>query len=246
MHLSKVYRALMLLAVAVLIVPVGAMAAITFDTTVTDIQQTQNSPCVIGDPSCNQPVNFGYFSVSGSPAGVGATYDFYSPTYIAGASGVTGNASGLDGIPTSFTVAIDSNIAAGQGEQSLVYFRTYLCTAPPGSTQTTGGNISSSGSIPAGCALDAANSYQPASPTVIPNANNGNGYSDVGLTGFNLVSGSRYLFEVRIANGTDGAEEFFISNPGTTTVPEPTPILLLGFALMGVAYCSRRLKPVRH
>jgi hypothetical protein len=235
----------MLLAVAVLMAPTGAMAAITFDTTFTGIQQTQNNPCVIGDPSCNQPPNFGYFSVSGSPAGQGNTYDFYSPTYIAGAGGVVGNASGLDGIPTSFTIGMDSNIAAGQGNSFLVYFKTYICASGAGSTQTTGGDISSSGSIPAGCVLDAANSYQPATPTEVPNANNGNGFSDIGLKGFSLVSGTHYLFEVRVNNGTDGAEEFFIVPTGTPSVPEPTPILLLGFALVGGAYCSRRFKTVR-
>ena len=41
-------------------------------------QQTLNSPCVTGDPSCNNPAGFGFSTL---PAGAVAFYDSTSPTY---------------------------------------------------------------------------------------------------------------------------------------------------------------------
>jgi len=52
---------LVMLAVA-MVAPMPAMAAITIDSSgATVFQQTTNNPCVIGDPSCNQPANFDFY-----------------------------------------------------------------------------------------------------------------------------------------------------------------------------------------
>ncbi len=235
----------------------SASAVISFDTTVTDIQQTLNNPCVIGDQSCKQPTNFGYNGNSGTPGGQnGSTYDLFSTTYLAGGSIAGNGVPTLDQIVSSFTIGVDENIAAGaSGGEFLVFFKTYVCnpTATTGTgcnnttnqPQTTtdksdgGGGGISPATLPTGLTLDAGNSYQ-GPPVAIPNLNNGNGYSDFGLTGFNLISGSLYVFEVRVSNDTDGMEEFFIITTPTKKVPEPGVLFFMGVALVAVGIWGRK------
>jgi len=212
-------KVLVLLAV-ICVLPVFAHATITFDTTVTGVQQTNNNPCVVGDPSCKEPTGMTYNSQSGQPAGQGGTYDLFSPLYLATSpfSSYNGNH-----IPVSFTIGVDENIAKGAGDEQLVFFKTYDCG--------TSGNS---------CTLDTANSYIPGSPTNIPNANNGNGFSDFGLTGFQLIAGHYYKFEVSVSNDTDGMEEFFIIPTQPVVTPEPSSLVLLGSGLLGFAGLIRR------
>jgi hypothetical protein len=192
---------------------IPANASIVFDGSGTIVfQQTQNSPCVIGNNSCNQPAGFTSFQ-DPNGAGGGGTYDFTSPVYQAISPFVAPGSYNGNKIPTAFTIGIDENIAAGQGAETLVFFRTLICTDATGTS----------------CSIDAANSYQPGSPTTIPNINNGNGFSDALLTGFTLNQNSFYKFEASVGNDTDGMEQFFIVPQGTPpTVPEPASLFLLG------------------
>jgi hypothetical protein len=130
-------------------------------------------------------------------------------------------------IPTAFTIGIDDNLATGSGLETLVFFKTFICTT---------------GTTPATCALDGGNSYIPGTPTAIPDNANGNGFSDATLKGFALAAGTKYLFEASVSNDSDGMEEFFIIPGGNIQiVPEPRlfSLILLGSILMAIVYRKR-------
>ncbi len=225
MNSTRPYKLPLFLGLAILLMPLVGVAAITFDGSgATALQQTSNSPCVIGNNSCNQPAGFTY--TASANGGGGTSYDFFSPVYqaIATSPFLVGDYSG-NHIPTTFSIGIDENIAAGQGPESLVFFRTLLCTDATGSS----------------CAIVAVNSYQPGSPTTIPNNNNGNGFSDANLNGFSLTANSFYKFEASVANDTDGMEQFFVVPvAGPQAVPEPRFVSLLLFAAMSLVAIGLR------
>jgi len=181
-------------------------------------QQTTNNPCVIGDPSCNEPAGMTYFSSSGPSD----PYDFFSPVYQAINPFVTfsGNL-----IPTTFTIGIDDNFATGSGLEVLQAFNVYSCANSNVATCNT---------------LVTSNSYT--GPTSIPDNHNGNGYSDATLTGFSLTSGNFYRFEAKVSNDSDGMEQFFIIRSGSAPVPEPVTSVLVGAGLVSLGLLRRRIR----
>jgi len=204
-------------------VAIPARATIIFDGSGTTVfQQTANSPCVIGNNSCNQPAGFTDFTSANG--GGGTSYDFFSPVYQAITPFTAPGSYNGNKIPTAFTIGIDENIAAGQGAETLIFFRTLLCTDGTGTT----------------CSVVAANSYQPGSPTPIPNINNGNGFSDALLVGFSLTANSFYKFEASVGNDTDGMEQFFVIPGNTPAVPEPVTSALVGSGLVALFFVRRR------
>jgi hypothetical protein len=88
--------------------------ALNLDTTQAAVfQQTQNNPCVIGNPSCNNPAGFGFTLLPVSPTSPQVTT---SPTYT-----VDQIRTLLGGISTFF-IGIDISQAPGQGPYSLNSF----------------------------------------------------------------------------------------------------------------------------
>ena len=79
MTLRRTALAFALVGVAAMGSTAQAVVILTLDNPgSTAYQQTLNSPCVIGDPSCNNPDGFGFTTL---PAGSVVFYDSTSPTY---------------------------------------------------------------------------------------------------------------------------------------------------------------------
>ena len=108
---------IVLVGLALLGLPVSAWAvpfALTLDTSQTAVfQQTQNNPCVIGNPSCNNPGGFSFTVLPVNPSSPQITV---SPTYT------VGQITTLLGGNTSFFIGIDISQAPGQGAYSLNSF----------------------------------------------------------------------------------------------------------------------------
>jgi hypothetical protein len=88
-------------------------------------------------------------------------------------------------------------------------------------------------------------------PTLVPQSRTGNGVSDYVIPGLDLTGATSLQFEVKYGNFTnedntkelgdnnDGKELFFLVKAGTTQVPEPMSLLLLGFGLVSLAGVRR-------
>jgi len=80
--------------------PASAVIMLTYDDSLKDIQQTQNSPCVIGSPSCDNSLP--YTTVPGGPG----DKDLNSPTYtVAQLTSIVGS--------TAMNLLIDVNQSGG-------------------------------------------------------------------------------------------------------------------------------------
>jgi len=217
-HIRGWYGAVSVIATVMMLAMIPATAgavALTWESPGSQIfQQTLNSPCIIGDPSCNNPAGFGFTLLAVSPAG---TTLVSSPTYTVGQiTGIVGNAFivGLDinqatqNVPAYSLIdnpsfAFTLNIDGGAPEFTLVCGTTCVSTL----------------------------------------VNNGNGFSDALIRGFDLSGFDPSLnavFTVSYINDTDGREEFFIIPGNATPVPEPTTLLLVGTLLAGLGVVARR------
>lgn len=115
----------------------------------------------------------------------------------------------------TFLIGIDVNTAAGQSIEILDLFEMFV------------GGVKVSSFV---------------GSTSLVNHNNGTGYSDAILSGFDLglfESPAKVQFNVSYHNASDGQENFFlIASP--SAVPEPGTLALAGFALTLFGYFGRR------
>ncbi|TNE35679.1 MAG: PEP-CTERM sorting domain-containing protein [Alphaproteobacteria bacterium] len=196
-------------------------------------QQTTNSPCVIGENSCQNPDGFDQTLINKINDGGSYHYSETSPEYTVGQIYTVINGS------YEFIVGVDLNTANidefGNASENLDLFAIDVCT-------TTDEN---------GCAGVWETIYliEDYGPLLAPTSN-GNGYSDILLyaDGYDPFDLSGYddsdlvRFRVVVNNGTDGLEQFFLVNANSPppTVPEPSVLGLLGAGLLGLGVVGRR------
>jgi hypothetical protein len=122
----------------------------------------------------------------------------------------------------TLNVGIDVNTAAGKGPEVLERFAII---------NTTQHTIMAD--------------YNPANGTPLPTNNNGTGFPDYVLSGFNIDRGDidlgdGILFYARWSNASDGAESFFLVPSVTADVPEPATLAILGMGLLGLGAVRHR------
>jgi hypothetical protein len=202
--------------------------------------QPLNTPCLIcGTNQPQQPATFGYNNYQ-----QGGNITSFS-AFSTAATGNQSLADGVEGTPyaasflrafvlaqlganANFNVGIDVNTATGAGPEVLEAFyvldtgnHTILAQYSPG---------------PGG--------------TPLPTLNNGTGYPDYILSGFDINrsdinANTQIEFYARWSNTSDGAESFFlVPVPGPTVgaVPEPATwaMMLIGFAGLGIYRWRKR------
>jgi hypothetical protein len=178
----------------------------------TNYQQTSNTPCIIGDPSCKAGKALLEFTLI--PSGPDNPYPLSSPEYkFSDIQAVVGNV---------FFVGIDLNTTGGSNvTETLKYFN-----------MTVGGIVA----------------YYYSTETLLAQLNQGNGYADVLLIGFNLTgldSTKLIQFNVDMASTSAGREQFFlIADRGGVIgeIPEPGTTAILGLGLLGMGFISLRGK----
>ena len=211
---------------ALLLAPLTAGALpLTYDDTLKDIQQTDNSPCIIGSPSC--PDSFPHTEVPGGPG----NRDLDSPEYtVAQLTGIAGS--------DLITILIDVNQAGGSAETdpiSLDAFDVYINGTLEFSLEPVPQIVPLTGSL-------SGNGYSDGGITGLDLSS----FDDADTVLFNAVwsqaTNGQETFFIRGAEAVPCDETPEGCPP---LVPEPASLMLLGSGLAAVAVRVRRSRATR-
>lgn len=173
-------------------------------------QQTENSPCVIGDPSCKNDS----FAMTVIPSNLDSG-TVLSPTYTYADLQTLLNGS------NTFSVGVDLNQAIGQNGGAYTLSSFTLAIDGTVMFATSG----SSNLLPLG---NPGNGFSDALIT---------GFD---LSGLGLTPTSTLQFAVTFSGGTAGREQFFLVPPSAAPIPEPATLLLLGSGAAALVLTRRK------
>lgn len=201
--------------------------------------QPLNNPCLIcGTNQPQQPANFGYnnFDATGNVS-----------DYLMFSTATVGGSLAQDTLGTGYQV----------GDGSIL--RAFLLAQLSGTTFSVGIDVNQTNQAQTLESFYFLNltdmtvlaSYSPGpGGTLLPAPNNGTGYPDYLLTGFNIDRGDislgdEIIFFARWSGANDGPESFFLVPTPNAAVPEPATwaMMLIGFAGVGFAAYRKRRAP---
>jgi hypothetical protein len=219
----------------------GGATTLSLTPTVPGGNQPLNAPCIIcGDNQPQQPANFGYTDFKNN--GGQSDLAYFSTAVVGGANpGFDTIGTGYDGSflrafllanndpALAFTVGFDVNDTGTPQTLESFYFLNL--------TQHT---------------VLAAFSPEPGG-VLVPSQNNGTGFPDYTLSGFNLqrgdiLPGDQIIFFARISGANDGPDSFFlVPTPQAEAVPEASTwfMMIAGFAGIGFVSLRQRQRKLR-
>jgi hypothetical protein len=212
--------------------------ALSLTPTVPGGNQPRNIACIIcGDNQPQQPAGFGYtdFKNSGNADNL-----IYFSTNVVG-----GGNPGFDTVGTAYDGSFLRAYLAANGDPNLT-FSVGIDVNDTGKAQTLESfallNLTQHTVLAQYSLFDTVG-------TPILSQNNGTGYPDYTLSGFNInlgtdiQAGDKLIFYARISGANDGPDSFFLVPTPTAAVPELSTwlMMILGFVgVGGIATLKRR------
>jgi hypothetical protein len=231
----RLFLATLAATAALIVTPASAVTiGLNVDPLQTLVSQSKSNPCIICGTNVQNPDGFGFndFKTTGGTDGLVLYSTNLFTTLgnnVQSAFGDNYTAGQLDGIFTNLTfgVAIDVNADGHSGPMILDSFQLINLGQPGLGDETV---------------LFATNG-----PTAIQDIQNGNGFADYLITGFNLTGvnvGDRLVFRAVLSNMSDGPDSFYlVAQPNVEGVPEASTwaMMIAGFlGIGGMAYRRRR------
>lgn len=213
---------------------------LTLEAVVPGGNQPQNIQCVIcGDNQPQQSATFGYtnFQNTGQP---GQDLRYFS-TNVSG-----GGNPGLDTVGLGYDGSFLRAYLQGVGDASL-NFSIGIDLNQSNTPQTLESFYMLN--LTTHTVLASFNT-----PTVVPTQNNGTGFPDYMLTGFNLALGSdisigdQIIFFARLSNANDGPDSFFLVPQQVAETPLPAAVWMFLSGMVGLYFMltGKRRKPDIH